>query len=164
MPSLQFNQYSPSVTIFNIRGVSQNGFTDHLESPVAVYTDEVYVSSTGGVAGQMYDLERVEVLRGPQGTLFGRNATGGLIHLISKAPTRAFEGFVRASYGRFNSVSTEGGFGGPITDDIRARLSFATNYSDGYVRNLGGRDNKRENNYAMRLQVLGDLSGHATSA
>ncbi len=76
VPGLQFNQYGSTVTVYNLRGVSQNDFSDHQEAPVAVYDDEAYVASTGALAGSMFDLQRVEVLRGPQGTLFGRNATG----------------------------------------------------------------------------------------
>ncbi|HKT53944.1 MAG TPA: TonB-dependent receptor plug domain-containing protein, partial [Caulobacteraceae bacterium] len=71
-PSLQVNQYSPTITVFNIRGVSQNDFADSQEAPVAFYSDEVYISSLGAISGTTYDLERIEVLRGPQGTLFGR--------------------------------------------------------------------------------------------
>ncbi len=75
----------PSSFYVNIRGVAQNDFSgDNQESPVAVYVDDVYVASPTGAAFQLFDFERVEVLRGPQGTLFGRNATGGLVHYITK--------------------------------------------------------------------------------
>lgn len=157
VPGLQFNQYNSTVTVFNIRGVSQNDFADHLEAPVAVYADEAYVAATGAVAGMMYDLDHVEILRGPQGTLFGRNATGGLIHLISKKPTDVLDGFLRASYGSFDTFNAEGGIGGPLAEGLRGRLSFAANRSDGYVENLTGRDPKRQNNYALRAQIEADV-------
>ena len=70
------NTWSPTITTFNLRGVSQNNFTDNLEAPVAVYSDDVYIGSMNAISGQLFDVERVEVLRGPQGTLFGRNANG----------------------------------------------------------------------------------------
>ena len=83
IPGMQLNTFAPSLTTFNIRGVSQNNFTDNLEAPIAVYIDDAYVSSMQAINGQMFDMARVEVLRGPQGTLFGRNATGGLVHYVT---------------------------------------------------------------------------------
>ena len=76
-PALNIIQMHPSVTTVNIRGISQNEFADHLEGPIAMISDNAYVSSMGAAGVQMFDVGRVEVLRGPQGTLFGRNATGG---------------------------------------------------------------------------------------
>lgn len=71
-----------------IRGVASSDFTTNVESPVALYLDEVYISQMSGAGFQLYDMERVEILRGPQGTLFGRNATGGLAHFISNKPSQ----------------------------------------------------------------------------
>jgi iron complex outermembrane receptor protein len=90
IPGLLIGEYggAGATTTLNIRGVAQLDFADHQESPNAVYVDGTYVSFIGGVNVSMFDLERVEVLRGPQGTLFGRNATGGLIHLITKKTNR----------------------------------------------------------------------------
>ena len=108
VPGLQFNQYGSTVTIYNIRGVSQNDFTDHQEAPVAVYSDDAYIAATGALSGSLFDLQRVEVLRGPQGTLFGRNATGGLILYISQKPTDDPEGFLNVTFGNFATVETQG--------------------------------------------------------
>ena len=78
---------------FNIRGVGQNDFTANQEAPVATYIDEAYQASNITTRFALFDLERSEVLRGPQGTLFGRNSTGGLVHFITAKPTQETEGF-----------------------------------------------------------------------
>jgi iron complex outermembrane recepter protein len=153
-PSLQFNQYGETITVYNLRGVSQNDFTDHQEAPVAVYVDDAYVASMGALSGTMYDLERVEVLRGPQGTLFGRNATGGLIHYISNAPRFDQEGNLEVSAGNFGEINSQGVVNVPFSDSVAARLSFATDHHDGYIHNLIGPDVNDQNQYAARLQVL----------
>jgi iron complex outermembrane recepter protein len=152
VPGLQFNQYSATVTVYNLRGVSQNDFSDHEEAPVAVYADDAYIASTGALAGTLFDMQRVEVLRGPQGTLFGRNATGGLIQYISNQPTDRLDGYLDVSGGNFSHIDTEGAIGGPLTDTLSARGAFATNYHEGYIKNrLGGRINNQKQ-YAGRLQ------------
>src|SRR6201986_5029450 len=138
VPGLQYNQYGATVTIYNLRGVSQNDFSDHQEAPVAVYSDDAYIASTGALAGSLFDLQRVEVLRGPQGTLFGRNATGGLIQYVSKAPTDSPEAYLQVTGGNFGTVESEGAISGPLTDTLSARLSFSTADHNGYITNRIG--------------------------
>jgi iron complex outermembrane receptor protein len=157
VPGLQVNQYSPTVTVFNIRGVSQNDFADSQEAPIAFYNDEVYISALGAIAGMTYDLERVEVLRGPQGTLFGRNATGGLVQIVSAKPTDHLDGFVTATVGSYGQVATEGAIGGPLSDTLRARLSFTTNHGGAYIDNRIGKDLGGAKFYAGRVQLAGDV-------
>ena len=116
VPGLDMVAWSPTLTTFNIRGVSQNNFTDNLEGPVAVYIDEAYVASMNGINAQMFDMERVEVLRGPQGTLFGRNATGGVIqYLTRRADDDETNGYVEASGSEFSTFSVEGAIGGSFS-------------------------------------------------
>lgn len=156
VPSLQVEQI-PSLTIFNIRGVSQNDFQDIQEAPIAFYDDEVYFSALGAISGQMFDLERVEVLRGPQGTLFGRNATGGLVQVITAKPTKDLQGFASVTAGSFSQLASEAAIGGPLTEAIRARVAMSTNHYDGYVRNLVGEDGPASRFYAGRAQLEADI-------
>ena len=174
IPALQVNQWSPNLTIFNLRGVSQNNFTDNLEAPVAVYFDNAYMGSINGVSGQIFDIERVEVLRGPQGTLFGRNATGGLIHYLSrKAEEDQVNGYMEMSYGRFDDFSVEGAIGGALAEGIRVRAAGRLEKADGYVvsrntdvdaglvgsgQDLGGKDG-----WAGRITAQIDLTPGLTA-
>jgi iron complex outermembrane recepter protein len=152
VPGLQYNQYGATVTIYNLRGVSQNDFSDHQEAPIAVYSDDAYIASTGALAGSLFDLQRVEVLRGPQGTLFGRNATGGLIQYISNQPTQTLDGYLDVAAGNFGAFNSEGAISGPLGDTLAARAAFATSYHQGYITNRIGYSIADEKQYAGRLQ------------
>jgi iron complex outermembrane receptor protein len=134
IPGLQMQTFTPALTIFNLRGISQNNFQDNLEAPIAVYVDDVYIGSMNAVGSQMFDMERTEVLRGPQGTLFGRNATGGLIHFVTKkASDEEFNGFIQAEVSEYDSYSIEAAAGGAISDSVRGRLAGRWEQSDGYL-------------------------------
>ena len=149
----------PSSYFMSIRGVGQNDFSgDHQESPVAVYVDEAYISAASGAGFQLFDMERVEVLRGPQGTLFGRNATGGLAHYITNKPTEDFSGYVDLTIGDYDQVKVEGAIGGPITDTVSGRFSFSRNEHDGYVDNRIGKDLNNGDDWAVRGHLQFDFS------
>jgi iron complex outermembrane receptor protein len=158
IPSLQMNAWSPVLTVFNLRGVSQNSFTDNLEAPVAVYIDEAYVSSMNAISGQMFDMKRVEVLRGPQGTLFGRNATGGVVQFLTHgADESEANGYVDAGYASYDRRSIEGAFGGGLSERVRARVAGRWEKANGYVKAAvpGARDIGGADGYALRgaLQI-----------
>ena len=120
---------------FTIRGVAQNDFNDQTESPVAVYIDDTYVAMAQGQRFAMYDLDRVEILKGPQGTLFGRNATGGLAHFVTRRPTEETEGYIEGQVGDYDRYMLEGAIGGSISDTVRGRLSLYYEEQDGYLDN-----------------------------
>lgn len=126
-----------STGLFSIRGLSQNDFADHQEAPSAVYIDGVYIALTGSATSELFDVSRVEVLRGPQGTLFGRNATGGVVHIVTNDPTEEFEGYADLTVSEYDHLRLEGAFGGPITDNVAFRVAFLRDISDGYFKNEG---------------------------
>ncbi|PHR59995.1 MAG: TonB-dependent receptor [Robiginitomaculum sp.] len=130
-------------TQFTIRGVNQNDFNDIVEAPNAVYVDEGYIAISQAQTFATLDIERVEILKGPQGTLFGRNATGGLVHYLSRQPNHdEAEGFIKGSYTFFdspnnaNAYNIEGAVSTPLSDKLAARLAFKLINQDGYLENL----------------------------
>jgi iron complex outermembrane receptor protein len=146
----QFGQQT--TTTITIRGVSQNDFSDQNEAPVAVYQDGAYNSFIGGAGMNLFDVDRVEVLRGPQGTLFGRNATGGLIQIISRKPTNTFESYATVDAGQYGLVRLEGAVSGPLTNTLSARLSVSATRQDGFVTNTIGPDKEGTRDLSTRLQ------------
>lgn len=155
VPGLKVNSYSPTSVVFNIRGVSQNDYGDQQEPPVAVYQDDSYASTINLSGFPVFDLARAEVLRGPQGTLFGRNADGGAIQLISNKPTKEFEGYATATTGSYNQLITEAAVSGPLTDTLQARLAFIRDTDDGYFKSIFANVPSRGANdhYAIRFQL-----------
>ena len=152
IPNLKYNAYSSSQVVFNMRGVSQNDYGDQQEPPVAVYQDDSYASSITTASFPVFDLARVEALRGPQGTLFGRNATGGAVLFVSSQPTDTFEGYLSLTYGRYNQTIVEGAVSGPLGESLSARISGVYNRDDGYIRNItpGQKDRGANNHWAVR--------------
>jgi iron complex outermembrane receptor protein len=156
-PALSFNlNANDDVSMtFSLRGVGLDDFSAFNEAPVAIYFDGVYQATLAGNNSQLFDLERVEVLKGPQGTLYGRNTTGGLVHFISRKPTEEFEGYVDASLGEYSLRRLEGAVSGPMNDWLQARLSGVYIESDGYsdARFPGVEDGGNADEYAARLQL-----------
>lgn len=120
-----------------MRGIGNNNFNQTAESKVAVYLDQVYLSAPSGQLFQMFDLDRIEVLRGPQGTLYGKNATGGAISVYSKLPGDEVEGYARAGYGNYDAVDLEAAFTVPLSETLSARVAGTLSNRDGYVLDVG---------------------------
>jgi iron complex outermembrane receptor protein len=123
---------------FYIRGVGINDFTGTVDPSVGIYVDEVFQPTPDMLNFAVYDIERVEVLKGPQGTLYGRNSTGGAINFITAKPTTETEGFVQAEYSSFSTVAFTGAVGGSLGDRVQGRISFKFQDSadgDGYSYN-----------------------------
>lgn len=134
-------KYTPNVDIkatnsfgnpnIAIRGVGLNDFTSNNTPTVGIYVDEVYLSSTAMMSFQMFDLERVEVLKGPQGTLYGRNTTAGAINFVTRKPSQETDAYVRATIGNYERVELEAAVGGGITESLTGRLSAKTIQQNG---------------------------------
>jgi len=146
VPNLQVSSpYGNTQPNFSLRGISvANEYNSNQASPVGVYIDDVYIAARTSHGMGLFDLERVEVLRGPQGTLFGRNTTGGAINFITRAPKLSGEnGYVEAGYGNFDTFKAQGAIEATMVED-ELGIRVAANYEkgDGQIRNVaaGGRD------------------------
>jgi iron complex outermembrane receptor protein len=148
----------------SLRGVTVRDFADTNESPSAVYVDEFYKANLVGLDQQVFDIQRIEVLRGPQGTLYGRNATGGLVHYLTKRPTREAEGYAQLTLGDYNTRRLEAAFGGPLGDAWAARVSVLHDEHDGWMRNLfaGGADGNALDANSVRGQITFEPSSDAS--
>ncbi|WP_140727276.1 TonB-dependent receptor [Pseudomonas sp. Hp2] len=120
---------------FYIRGLGNIDFYLGASQPVSIIQDDVVLEHVVLKSNPVYDLDQVEVLRGPQGTLFGRNTTAGIVKFDSIKPSDEYAGRVSASYGSYNTVSLDGGFGGPINDVLSFRVSALYQHRDDWVDN-----------------------------
>jgi iron complex outermembrane recepter protein len=181
----QLNQLAPSLLVSStgseangsarIRGIGTVGDNPGLESSVAVFIDGVYRSRSGIGLNELGDIERVEVLRGPQGTLFGRNASAGLIHVITARPEFQFGGHAELSYGNYDYIRGAVGLTGPITEQLAFRIDAiysrrqgfydVVNASDGTESHVNDRDRffargqlLFEPSDAVTLRIIGDYS------
>jgi outer membrane receptor protein involved in Fe transport len=160
------NQVSPSLLVSStsseagagvarIRGIGTVGDNPGLESSVATFIDGVYRSRTGAGLTELGPIDRVEVLRGPQGTLFGRNASAGLIHVITAKPRFAREIYGEATLGNYDMRRLELGATGPVTDTLAARIDGIWMQRDGFLDDIiGGGDYNDRNRYMVRGQLL----------
>ena len=139
---------------YNLRGVGLQNFSNLNEAAVALYKDELYIASLTGSQTSVFDLERIEVLKGPQGTLFGRSASGGLVHLISRKPKLSETGgYAEASYGSYDYLKLGGAVNVPLGENVAIRASGHYQRNDGWIKNLLGPDQAQEKELAARIQV-----------
>jgi len=144
---------------FYIRGLGNTDFDFNASQPVSLIYDDVVLENPILKGFPIFEMERVEVLRGPQGTLFGRNTTAGIVKFDSVKPSDVAGGYGKISYGRFNAVNVEGGFGGPLGEKVSVRVSGMYQRQDDYVDNVvPGKTTKDAfegyKEYAARVQFL----------
>jgi iron complex outermembrane receptor protein len=137
VPNFYFGSFGAVRPQLYIRGIGTRSFDPGSESSVGVFADDVYYGRSSGSFGAMKDVERIEVLRGPQGTLYGRNTIGGAINVITKAPTDHLTGDFEAGASNYKGWNLFGAVGGPIAGDkVMARVALWTTQRDGYSTNL----------------------------
>jgi len=148
--------YGGQILSFSIRGVTQQDFSEQAEGPVAVYVDDGYLALNNAAGVGLFDLDHVEVLKGPQGTLFGRNATGGLVNILTRKPQDTADGYITASYGSYNDSRIEGAIGGPIANGLDFRIAGALESNSSYIKNLSptGDNLGGAHSYAFRAHLL----------
>lgn len=170
---LDIGGLSPSLTttvtngqfIATIRGVGNELIVAGVaEAGVAMHVNGVYLGSLAGSGTNFFDVESMEILRGPQGTLWGRNSTGGAINIIQGRPTEDFEAYIDLSYGNYDTTDIEGAIGGALSDNIQGRLAGKHRSSDGYIENKfpGGDDHGDEDAQSVRGSINIDFGNGAS--
>lgn len=143
-----------SANVYTIRGLNNTESIATFDPPVGSYVDDVYISRQNANNLTLFDVERIEVLRGPQGTLFGRNTTGGAVNVIMRRPGEEFGGYVEVGYGRFNRKIARGSVDLPVNDQVLTKFSAFWIEDDGYVDNLTtGQTINSDDNKGARIDV-----------
>ncbi|NMN04707.1 TonB-dependent receptor [Novosphingobium sp. SG916] len=159
VPNLQVSSpYGSTQPNFSLRGISvANEYNSNQASPIGVYVDDIYLASRTAHGMGLFDMERVEVLRGPQGTLFGRNTTGGAINFITKTPTlRGNQGYGEVGYGNFNTFTAQAAVEATmVQDELGVRIAGNYAKGDGQIQNVypGGRDANSQDTLQGRLTL-----------
>ncbi len=153
------NAVGNTAPIFALRGIGLNDFATNGTQPVGVYLDEVYLANNSQLSFQLMDMDRVEVLKGPQGTLYGRNTTAGAISFITHKPTDQFDSSVSVTAGEWDLFRAEGYVNGPISDTLSARFSFSAErqFKGYFVNDATGDSWGQSRRAAWRGQLLWNL-------
>jgi iron complex outermembrane receptor protein len=156
-----------SANVYYMRGLGNTESIATFDPPVGTYVDDVYIARQNSNNFGLFDAERIEVMHGPQGTLFGRNTTGGAINLIMRKPGNELRGFVELGFGSFGQRRARGVIDLPINDRLSTQLAAYYVDSDGYVNNVttGKKDNAEDEKgvrAAMRLKVSEDVTWDAS--
>lgn len=156
VPSFTFSDFAPGQSILSIRGVSSTDDGAGTDSSVALFVDDVYVGRLSNQAFALFDLERIEVLRGPQGTLYGKNAIGGAINVVSTPVSKdSFKAKAKLSYGNYNALDIGAMVTGPISDNLAFKASVSSSDRDGWVHNVvTGNDVRNVDSIGARASLL----------
>ncbi|HEV2599253.1 TonB-dependent receptor [Sphingopyxis sp.] len=156
VPSLRVSQLQSSAnTNFIIRGFGNGANNAGIEPSVGVFIDGVYRSRSAAQIGDLPNVERIEVLRGPQSTLFGKNASAGVISIVTQKPQFEFGGSAEVTYGNYDAITVKGDVTGPISDTVAFSIGGSYNRRDGYAQDLKlGTDVNDRNRWGVRGQLL----------
>ena len=157
VPNLQAaSTVGEGIPVFSLRGISMSDYSINQQGPVATYIDDVYKGTFPLLPVALYDLERVEVLRGPQGTLYGKNTTGGAINIISRRPGFSTEGYLAVGIGNYQRYEANGALQAALSDKVAARVAFTFARADGWFKNRlpGQADANATRQYAVRVSLL----------
>ena len=154
VPGMTYGEFAPGQAIISLRGVSSADDGAGLDNSVALFLDGVYIGRSAAINFDMFDLERLEVLRGPQGTLFGRNAIGGAINAVTSKPTEETTAKFGLTVGNEGILRYRGLLSGPFSDSLRGKVSFTHREHDGFVRNvILGTDIANEDQTSIRGEL-----------
>lgn len=159
-PSFSISSYNPTTPAPYVRGVGTNSSSVGDDASVGVFIDEVYAGRAGGYSSDMFDVQRIEVLRGPQGTLYGRNVAGGAMNIITNKPGDVLEGRAEITAGNYDLLAVNAMLSGPLSEDggMRGRIAVSSRERDGWVDNvITGNDLKNEDNISGRAKLAFDL-------
>lgn len=160
-PGFTLSTYNPVTPQPYIRGVGTNSSSVGDDASVGVFIDDVYAGRAGGFRADMFDIERVEVLRGPQGSLYGRNVAGGAISVITKDPTEFYEAKLKATYGSHNLRQLQGMVSGAITNNVNGRFAGSIRQRDAWVDNIATNSELRDqDNQSLRGKLDVRLSNN----
>ena len=154
IPGLSVDGEQPTQPGYTLRGISVSDFGIGTDSPIGIYEDGVYTGKTGGALLLFNDIQRIEVLKGPQGTLFGRNSAAGAISVVTNEPADAYQADAKARFGNYNTQYYEAMVNAPLSDEVAARVSFVDNHSHGWLRDaVSGLRYDRDGDYGVRAQL-----------
>lgn len=156
IPGLTFSSFSPGQNIVSLRGAASNDDGAGTDGSVAVFVDDVYLGRISNINPEMFDLERIEVLRGPQGTLYGKNTIGGAINIISTKPNHEeFSGKVRVNVGNYGRTDFAALVTGPLSENLAFKVSASLRRRDGWAENKElMKDQKDDNSNGLKAQLL----------
>ncbi len=155
VPGFTFSAFSPGQNILSLRGVSSNDDGAGTDNSVVIFLDDVYIGRISNANFELFDLERIEVLRGPQGTLYGKNAIGGAINIISKKPSDELQSKMKVTRGKYEELNFAGLVSGPLSGNWKGKFSFSSRQREGWTNNVVlNKRLKDVDTQAFRAQLL----------
>lgn len=158
VPNLEIQEQSPNNPGFVIRGITSDSGASNLEPRVSIFQDGVSISKSRGSYVELFDVERIEVLKGPQGTLFGRGAQIGAVHIIQNKAQNLSSSGLKLAYGDYSEIQAQGYVNMPVSDDLYIRLAGSWWERDGYIDNLAGGDLNGKDTMAARFSMAWEPS------